>query len=104
LRSRVVALMESGGDCRSVGKISGIAPSTAGNWHRRYRQTQSYAARPMGGDHRSRQHRRGRYLPAHKVAAIRKCLEDAGMGLLYLLAYSPDFNPIELVFSKLKAL
>jgi transposase len=46
--------MESGGDCRSVGKISGIAPSTAGNWHRRYRQTQSYAARPMGGDHRSR--------------------------------------------------
>ncbi len=54
LRSRVVALMESGGDCRSVGKMFGIAPSTAGNWHRRYRQTRSYAARPMGGDQRSK--------------------------------------------------
>lgn len=43
-------------------------------------------------------------LPAHKVAGIRKCLEDAGMGLLYLPPYSPDFNPIEQVFAKLKAL
>jgi transposase len=43
-------------------------------------------------------------LPAHKVSGIRQCLEDAGMGLLYLPPYSPDFNPIELVFSKLKAL
>jgi hypothetical protein len=32
-------------------------------------------------------------LPAHKVAGIRDCLEDAGMGLLYLPPYSPDFNP-----------
>lgn len=43
-------------------------------------------------------------LSAHKVAGIRQCLEDAGMGLLYLPPHSPDFNPIELVFSKLKAL
>lgn len=43
-------------------------------------------------------------LPAHKVAGIRQCLEDAGMGLLYLPPYSPDFNPIEQVFAKLKAL
>ena len=43
-------------------------------------------------------------LPAHKVASIRQCLEDAGMGLLYLPPYSPDFNPIEQVFAKLKAL
>lgn len=42
-------------------------------------------------------------LPAHKVAGVRQCLEDAGMGLLYLPLYSPDFNPIE-VFAKLKAL
>jgi len=34
-------------------------------------------------------------LPAHKVAGIRACLEDAGMGLLYLPSYSPDLNPIE---------
>lgn len=43
-------------------------------------------------------------LPAHKVAGIRQCLEKAGMGLLYLPPYSPDFNPIEQVFAKLKAL
>ena len=43
-------------------------------------------------------------LPAHKVAGIRQCLEDAGMHLLYLPPYSPDFNPIEQVFAKLKAL
>ena len=34
-------------------------------------------------------------LSAHKVAGIRECLENAGMFLLYLPPYSPDFNPIE---------
>jgi len=43
-------------------------------------------------------------LPAHKVAGIRQCLETAGMGLLYLPPYSPDLNPIEMAFAKLKAL
>jgi len=41
-------------------------------------------------------------LPAHKVAGIQQCLEDAGMHLLYLPPYSPDFNPIEQVFAKIK--
>jgi transposase len=54
LRVRVVAAMEGGGNCRAVGEAFGIAPSTAGNWHRLYRRTQSYSARPMGGDHRSK--------------------------------------------------
>lgn len=54
LRERVVAAMEGGGSCREVGETFGIAPSTAGNWHRLYRRTQSYTARPMGGDHRSK--------------------------------------------------
>ncbi len=43
-------------------------------------------------------------LSSHKVAGVRQCLEDAGMGLLYLPPYSPDFNPIEQGFAKLKAL
>lgn len=43
-------------------------------------------------------------LPAHKVAGVRQCLEDAGMGLLYLPPCSPDFNVIEQVFAKVKAL
>lgn len=43
-------------------------------------------------------------LPAHKVSGIRDAIEAAGARLLYLPPYSPDFNPIELAFSKLKAL
>jgi transposase len=43
-------------------------------------------------------------LPAHKVAGVRDAIEAAGAMLLYLPPYSPDFNPIEMVFVKLKAL
>ncbi len=43
-------------------------------------------------------------LPAHKVAGVRQAIETAGARLLYLPPYSPDFNPIEMAFSKLKAL
>jgi transposase len=43
-------------------------------------------------------------LPAHKVGGIRERIEATGARLLYLPAYSPDFNPIELAFAKLKAI
>jgi transposase len=43
-------------------------------------------------------------LPAHKVAGVRETIKTAGAGLLYLPPYSPDFNPIEMAFAKLKAL
>jgi transposase len=43
-------------------------------------------------------------LGAHKVAGVRDAIEAVGARLLYLPAYSPDFNPIELAFAKLKAL
>ena len=43
-------------------------------------------------------------LPAHKAAGIREAIEAAGAKLCYLPPYSPDFNPIENAFSKLKAL
>ena len=42
-------------------------------------------------------------LPAHKVAGVREAIEAAKATLLYLPPYSPDFNPIENGFSKLKA-
>ena len=42
-------------------------------------------------------------LPAHKVAGIRQAIEARGAELLYLPPYSPDFNPIENAFAKLKA-
>ena len=43
-------------------------------------------------------------LPAHKPTAVRQAIEAAGAELRFLPPYSPDFNPIELAFSKLKAL
>ena len=43
-------------------------------------------------------------LSSHKRVAVRRAIEGAGCRLLYLPPYSPDFNPIEQAFSKLKAL
>lgn len=43
-------------------------------------------------------------LGAHKVAGVRDAIEAAGARLIYLPPYSPDFNPIEMAFSKLKSL
>jgi len=43
-------------------------------------------------------------LSAHKVSGVREAIEAAGARLLYLPPYSPDFNPIEQLFAKLKAL
>ena len=41
-------------------------------------------------------------LPAHKGGMVRQIIEAAGAELRYLPAYSPDFNPIEQGFAKLK--
>ena len=42
-------------------------------------------------------------LPVHKVVGVAAAIEAAGATLIYLPKYSPDLNPIELAFSKLKA-
>jgi transposase len=43
-------------------------------------------------------------LASHKIAGVREAIEARGASLLYLPPYSPDLNPIELAFSKLKRL
>ena len=43
-------------------------------------------------------------LGSHKVAGVREAIEARGARLLYLPPYSPDLNPIEQSFAKLKAL
>lgn len=40
----------------------------------------------------------------HKVAGIQEAIEARGARVVYLPAYSPDLNPIEQVFAKLKAI
>ena len=41
-------------------------------------------------------------LRAHKVNGVQQTIEQAGAHVLYLPLYSPDFNPIEMLWSKLK--
>ena len=43
-------------------------------------------------------------LSSHKRQRIRELIEDAGARLVFLPPYSPDLNPIELVFAKVKQL
>ena len=43
-------------------------------------------------------------LSAHKPARVRELIEERGCQLIYLPAYSPDFNPIEEAFSKIKGI
>ena len=43
-------------------------------------------------------------LPAHKIAGVRTAIEATGAQLWLLPPYSPDFNPIENAFAKLKAI
>ena len=43
-------------------------------------------------------------LPAHKVSGVREAIKAAGASPMYLPSYSPDLNPIEQVFAKLKTL
>lgn len=43
-------------------------------------------------------------LSAHKQASIRSLIQSAGADLVYLPPYSPDLNPIEMVWSKVKSI
>ena len=43
-------------------------------------------------------------LPAHRVSGVREAIEAAGAMRLFLPPYSPEFNPIEQAFAKLKAM
>jgi transposase len=43
-------------------------------------------------------------LSSHKSATTRELIEKAGAALLFLPPYSPDLNPIEMIFSKIKQL
>ncbi len=54
LRSRVVAAIEAGASYREAAARFGVSGSAAVKWVQRFRQTGSTAAKPMGGDRRSR--------------------------------------------------
>src|ERR1035437_10234540 len=67
---------------------------------RQFRVSLSYGKKIRGQQKRTGQKER----PAHKVQGVRQLIEASGAKLLYLPPYSPDFNPIEKAWSKLKQL
>jgi transposase len=54
LRARVVAAVDRGASCRSAAASFGVSVSSVVKWAQRWRQTGTWASKPMGGDHRSR--------------------------------------------------
>ena len=55
LRKRLLAAIDEGMSCRAAAARFGVAPSTAIRWQDQRRTTGSFAAKPQGGDMRSRQ-------------------------------------------------
>lgn len=68
LRSRALAAIDEGASCRAAATRFGVSASTVIRWHDRRRSTGSYAARPQGGDTRSRriEAHRDRVLALHE--------------------------------------
>ena len=64
----------------------------------------AYVKQVLVPDARARRHRGHGQSVRHKGSGVREAIEAAGARLLYLPPYSPDFNPIENAFAKLKAL
>jgi transposase len=60
--------------------------------------------RLTGGWGRMRQRRIADNLSSHKVAGVREAIEARGASLWFLPPHSPDLNPIEQAFAKLKQL
>lgn len=90
LRERVVAAVEGGLSRRKAAALFGVGISTVVHWVRRFRETGSVSAKPMGGDHRSRltQERvwileRIEAAPDLTVEELRTELKDRGVSVGY---------------------
>jgi transposase len=77
LRSRVIAAVEGGASYRQAAARYGVSASTIVKWTQHFRQTGSVAAKPMGGDRRSR-------------------LKDERDWLLRRIAADPKLTPADL--------
>ena len=90
LRKRVVAAVESGLSRRRAAALFGVGISTVIHWVRRFRVTGSLAAKPMGGDHRSRLTRERDWLlrriaaePDLTLEELREELRERGVSVGY---------------------
>ena len=128
LRRRIVRAVEGGSSIRRAAARYEVSPSAAVKLMRRVRETGSTAPARIGGHRRpvlephadvvralvdaktditlaeirAELHERG--IVVHALSTISNAIAAVGASVLYLPPYSPDLNPIEQVFSKLKAL
>ncbi|TNE38206.1 MAG: hypothetical protein EP321_05450 [Sphingomonadales bacterium] len=89
LRDRAIARIGAGESVRTVASALSISAATVVRWSQRYRASGSAAPGKVGG---------------HKRPAVRTAIRARDARLLFLPPYSPDLNPIEQVFAKLKHL
>jgi transposase len=78
-------------------------PDDGGRCHGRRGLPRPYAPVPVPHD-QTRDIVIADNLSSRKVAGVRRTIEAAGASFRHLPPYSPDFNPIENLFAKLKAL
>jgi transposase len=111
LREKIVRAYDEGlGSQRAVADLFGVSRSFVEKLLRRRRLTGEVAALPHGGGRKPLLKptlRRGDTvvldnLSAHKARRVRDLVEGSGARLLYLPPYSPDLNPIEQCWSKIK--
>jgi transposase len=84
--------------------VEGMRPSLAVEGATTARVFETYVKRVLAPTLRKGQVVVMDNLSAHKGKRVRELIEDRGRELLYLPSYSPDLNPIEEVFSKIKDL
>jgi transposase len=84
--------------------ISGIGPSLAVEGATNREVFETYVERVLAPRLRPGQVVVMDNLTAHKGDKVKELIEEQGCELIYLPPYSPDFNPIEEAFSKIKSL
>ena len=102
LRERVTERVAAGDSVRAVATIFTVSVASVVRWSQRLRRTyvdQVLAPTLKPGDVVILDN-----LGSHKGKAVRRAIRASGARLLFLPPYSPDLNPIEQVFAKLKHL
>jgi transposase len=114
LRERVFAAADDGAQVSETAEMLHVSVSYVSKVLERRRTTGETSARPQaavcGRSRAEVGHRlvaaapHGHWQTSTFIAGLRQAIEAAGAILLFLPPYSPDLNPIEQVFAKLKAL
>lgn len=84
--------------------LSGIGPSLAVEGATTKAVFEAYVERVLAPELKPGQIVVMDNLSSHKGSRVRELIEERGCELIYLPPYSPDFNPIEEAFAKIKAL